>query len=96
MKTFTEEQILDPLGGWDNLVLMCEAREKRKMFENRINFKVGDFEVRCGKEVNFLFEYTWSLRISRGDEILYSTFSITSLSLVRVAFEHYTGFSLEW
>lgn len=96
MKTFTEEQILEPLGGWDNLVLMCEAREKREVFNNRIDFKVGDFEVRCGKEVNYLFEYTWSLRIRRGDKTLYNTFSITSLPLVRVFFEHYTGYVLEW
>lgn len=96
MKTFTEEQILDPLGGWDNLVLMCEAREKRKVFNNRIDFKVGDFEVRCGKDVDYLLGYTWSLRIRRGDKTLYNTFCISSLYLVRATFEHYTGYVLEW
>lgn len=97
METFTEEQILEPLGGWDNLVLMCEAREKRKVFNNRIDFKVGDFEVRCGKDVDYLFGYTtWFLRISRGDKTLYKTSCISSLYLVRATFEHYTGYVLEW
>ena len=96
MKRFTEEQILEPLGGWDNLVLMCDAREKKKVFERFIDFKVGDFEVRCGKDVDYLFGYTWSLRIMRGDKNLYSTSCISSLNLVRATFEHYTGFVLEW
>jgi hypothetical protein len=96
MGNFTEEQILEPLGGWDNLVLMCEAGEKRKVFENLIEFKVGDFEVRCGKDLDYLFGCTWSLRIRRGDKNLYSTSCITSFSLVRRTFEHYTNFVLEW
>jgi hypothetical protein len=96
MKTFTEEQILEPLGGWDNLVMMCEAREKRKVWDNSVEFEVADFKVRCGKDLDYLFGYTWSLRISRGDMNIYNTSCISSLGLVRRTFEHYTGFMLEW
>jgi hypothetical protein len=96
MKTFTEEQILEPLGGWDNLVLMCEAREKREVFENSIDFKVGDFEVRCGKNVDYLFGPVWSLRIKKGNNHLYNSPTITAPSLVLQAFEYYTNLVLGW
>ena len=96
MRHFTEEQILEPLGGWDYLVLMCEAREKREVFKNHIEFKVGDYEVTCGKGLDYLFGYTWSMRIRIGYKTPYNSSAITSPSLVRRAFEHYTGFVLEW
>lgn len=96
MKTFTEDEILEPLGGWDNLVLMCEAREKRKMFENRIDFKVGEFEIRCGKDLDYLFGYVWAMIIKKEDKFLYNCSAISAPSLVRGAFEHYTHFVLEW
>lgn len=96
MRHFTEEQIIEPLGGWDNLVLMCEAREKKKVFENRIDFKVGDFEIRCGKDLDYLFGYVWILMIKKEDKCLYNSSAITDPSLVLGAFEHYTGLVLEW
>lgn len=96
MEHFTEHQILEPLGGWDNLVLMCEAREKIKVYSNHIDFRVGDYEVTCGKDLDYLFGYTWSLKIRVGDKVPYNSSTITSPSLVRRCFEHYTGFVLEW
>jgi hypothetical protein len=95
MRNFTEEQILEPMGGWDNLVLMCEAREKRETVRG-IEFKVGDYEVTCGKGLDYLFGYTWSLKIRLGYKVPYNSSTITSPSLVRRAFEHYTNFVLEW
>lgn len=96
MKKYSEEQILEPLGGWDNLVLMCEAREKREMYQNRLKFKFSEYEVECGMDIDYLFGDIWLLKVRRRGEVLYSSSCITNFDLVRRTFEHYTGFVLEW
>lgn len=89
---YTEEQILEPLGGWDNLVLMCEAKGKKKILPNQIEFEVAGLRVQCGKDIDYLFGQVWLLRV----EGLYSSNCIIYPSLLRRTFEYYTGYALDW
>jgi len=95
-KTKALLHVLDPLGGENNLVLMCEARDFTYILADRdVWFKVKDFDVYLITRYYDLFnKQVWDMRINWRNCLLSNTFCITDYRLVGRIFEHNTGYRL--
>ena len=89
--------VLDPLGGEDNLTLMCGVEKFTYILDNRVEFSLSDLKVHCTTDWDYLSrEQYWGISIRKklsGHVIHYSSY-ITGFRLVGRVFETYTDYRL--
>lgn len=88
------EEILEPLGGPDNLEMMCEACNFVKTQQNSVSFYVGTGVYSVSKFYSVLFSCDcWSIKVYKSGTQINSHSHVTSPELLASLFKHYSGYS---
>lgn len=87
------EEILEPLGGPDNLEFMCEARNFEHWGDS-VSFEVGTGVYRVTKSYSVLFRtFCWRITVFNSGVKTHEHSHVTSPGLLASLFKHYSGYS---
>lgn len=89
--------VLEPLGGEDNLTLMCGVEEFTYVSDSRVKFNLPGLFVFCGTGWDDFFgKQYWGMLIREqlSGQVIHNSSCITDFRLVGRIFETYTDYRL--
>lgn len=87
------EEILEPLGGPDNLEMMCEARNFVH-WDSSVSFEVGTSMYRVTKTYSVLFfSECWRITVFNSGVKTHEDSDVINPGHLASLFKHYSGYS---